>query len=1171
MNKRGQTIVELMLLLSISILALSIIYSLYATQIDLSNSSRESSIAKSTINKLVNSANSLSLSGAGSTQRILIEIPTGVNVNDSNISGRMIYLKLSNGGEVFGYSDVNIVGEFKKVNGVFINEGYFVTLTFDGQKVILSYDDFELNTNGIFVSAKQGTTVEKFFTVRNNSSRDATFFVENNFSFPSFALLNISPDDVYFTLSPNETRVIDFDIELSNFSSGNYAGSINVIGEINDGVTDTNITKPVVVSIESFLNLEPVMIFPKSTSFDGVRGESTIKSFSLCNSTPSNVSFTWERNSNPDANMLEWFNWPIVDSDGVAINSVSSGDCVYFDLNFTIPLNTFGTIYDANITISYNDTNASSAYFFIDVEHIPSPYSLFFSTSNTTLPANYFLSNFVKQRNDTNYFAPTGELDWDNGTELNLYDPLFDSSLVGLWHFNNNLIDSSNISNDLGCTACPDYSSGLLESEALSFNGSDDYINRNLLSEISIDKDFSISGWFNTNSTVLGVIFENCNSASNRVGLAIRDNSGALQLGFGFYNGAAWSSKRVNISTNQWYHFVALNDGGTPRLYLNGIEAITTGGDPAVGGTSKLSIGSRAGTTYFYEGKLEEFAIWKKMLSIDEISDLYESQKGSMFDSNLIAYYKLNDKNSQGWVLNSATGIRDGQLVATADVSASGFWDTNAGYFDGAGDYIDARANPILGATPFTLSAWINTTKVNAYQGAISIGASSATNSAYIGTVGTAQTGTSNSIGGGFFGTNYGSGITTVNKWVHVALTYNGSIAKIYVDGSEKVSVNYTANLTNYNIRLGRIGSSTSYDFNGLIEEAKVFNRSLSASEIIADYNRFLNAKYVDGNIVDATVSSDWNSIKINQDINYNFGKEISLGEKFFDVNLIGLWHFNDKNSDDWILNSARGILDANLNNGANINGVGLWDTNSLYLDGVNDYVAIPSASNLYIGASKNFTVSAWVNPTSISSTRSIFVYGASAVCFNYGMVLVSGKLAFRNSSYDYSIGESLVEVNKWNHLVLTSVGSSVLGYINGQYIGTVNYSSSACGTSQAVIGVRAMNSITAPFVGKIDEVAIWNRNLSQSEVIDLYRKGVSRLDLDVYSCSNVICSTKTGSQYISDANNGVWMDLNSDIVNSRYLGFDAYFKKARGFEDYNASTFYVGSFINDFNASFIK
>ena len=78
-------------------------------------------------------------------------------------------------------------------------------------------------------------------------------------------------------------------------------------------------------------------------------------------------------------------------------------------------------------------------------------------------------------------------------------------------------------------------------------------------------------------------------------------------------------------------------------------------------------------------------------------------------------------------------------------------------------------------------------------------------------------------------------------------------------------------------------------------------------------------------------------------------------------------------------------------------------------------------------------------------------------------------------------------------------------------------------------------------------------------------------MDLNVYSCSDVNCLTKTSSQYITGVSNNVWTDLSSNLLNSRYLGFDSYFKKAKGFEDYNAGTFYVGSFVNDFNVIYVK
>jgi hypothetical protein len=106
-------------------------------------------------------------------------------------------------------------------------------------------------------------------------------------------------------------------------------------------------------------------------------------------------------------------------------------------------------------------------------------------------------------------------------------------------------------------------------------------------------------------------------------------------------------------------------------------------------------------------------------------------------------------------------------------------------------------------------------------------------------------------------------------------------------------------------------------------------------------------------------------------------------------------------------------------------------------------------------------------------------------------------------------------------------------------------------------------------FSGFIEEASIWNRKLSNLEIIDLYRKGISRLDLNVYSCSDESCVSKLGFEYFSDVNNGVLVELSESIVDSNYLGLDAYFKKASGFEDYNSGTFFVGSFVKDINFSF--
>ena len=54
-NSKGQTTVELLVLLAVSMLALTIIYSLYSDQLILIQGSKDSSTAKSTVQKMVDS------------------------------------------------------------------------------------------------------------------------------------------------------------------------------------------------------------------------------------------------------------------------------------------------------------------------------------------------------------------------------------------------------------------------------------------------------------------------------------------------------------------------------------------------------------------------------------------------------------------------------------------------------------------------------------------------------------------------------------------------------------------------------------------------------------------------------------------------------------------------------------------------------------------------------------------------------------------------------------------------------------------------------------------------------------------------------------------------------------------------------------------------------------
>jgi parallel beta-helix repeat protein len=224
----------------------------------------------------------------------------------------------------------------------------------------------------------------------------------------------------------------------------------------------------------------------------------------------------------------------------------------------------------------------------------------------------------------------------------------------------------------------------------------------------------------------------------------------------------------------------------------------------------------------------------------DNIGYAWDWRKENTSIAVLNMNFDVEDSAGSGETKDYTTYSNNG-TVSGATWSSSGGWNGTGVYtFNGSGQYIDAGSNPITGTDAFTLAAWINTTTVTEYSGAVMIGNSASTEGAYIGTVATAQQGTSNSIGGGFYGENYGSGLTTTGAWVHVAFTFSGGAsgtATLYINGEPNTTSTYTPNLGSTYMRIGRIGSDTAYDFSGAIDNVLIADRALSAAQISALYN----------------------------------------------------------------------------------------------------------------------------------------------------------------------------------------------------------------------------------------------------------------------------------------------------------------------------------------------
>jgi hypothetical protein len=160
---------------------------------------------------------------------------------------------------------------------------------------------------------------------------------------------------------------------------------------------------------------------------------------------------------------------------------------------------------------------------------------------------------------------------------------------------------------------------------------------------------------------------------------------------------------------------------------------------------------------------------------------------------------------------------------------------------DGTNDYVNCgNSNPIIGNTNFSLSVWLDTGTHSNFGLALYIGNASTRQSAWVGFCSSANTnaGTGNTIGGGLYGRNLGSGINPNTGWHYVVLTYNTSILRLYVDGTQTTTLSESsANIQDSSIRLGRSNTGTAYYYNGSIASTQLYNRTLSSTEVLQNYN----------------------------------------------------------------------------------------------------------------------------------------------------------------------------------------------------------------------------------------------------------------------------------------------------------------------------------------------
>ena len=195
------------------------------------------------------------------------------------------------------------------------------------------------------------------------------------------------------------------------------------------------------------------------------------------------------------------------------------------------------------------------------------------------------------------------------------------------------------------------------------------------------------------------------------------------------------------------------------------------------------------------------------------------------------------------------------------------------------------------------------------------------------------------------------------------------------------------------------------------------------------------------------------------------------------------------------------------------------WTTSGRYgsalsFNGSSNRVNINDANSLDL--TTGMTLEAWVYPTVLSGWRTIILKEISG---GLAYALYAYDNAPRPAAYintggnDLSVaGTSSIPLNAWAHLATTYDGATLRLFVNGSQVGSKAISGAIrVSTSPLRIGGNAIWG--EYFSGRIDEVRIYNRALSQAEIQSDMNAAVSADTTPPTAPSNLTATVVSGSQ----------------------------------------------------------
>jgi len=297
------------------------------------------------------------------------------------------------------------------------------------------------------------------------------------------------------------------------------------------------------------------------------------------------------------------------------------------------------------------------------------------------------------------------------------------------------------------------------------------------------------------------------------------------------------------LITGVWYFITGIYDSGALKLYINGVLDKSVAGismNASSGNDDPLYLGKSASYSTI-KSKIDEFMLFSKALTLSEITDLYaltHGCSGTCYTGPSAVYYM--DESS--WNVGTAGEVKDssgngynGTPYGSAAINTT---DSHIGYsgeFSASNGYINISGLPVSTSSgdQTTVTFWMKWLGGN--------------NQMPIGWTSYDLWFSSDRFGfntaqGDIYGIA-GASSKLADDWHHIAavFTNRGTLQNsLFIDGVEQslstVQGSSHADATvGSNFRISGWLNNSSYKFNGLIDELRIYNRGLSTSEVTDD------------------------------------------------------------------------------------------------------------------------------------------------------------------------------------------------------------------------------------------------------------------------------------------------------------------------------------------------